>query len=477
MMNGLEHYAVLSGATVIIVLLTIGVWLKTRQVAFVAGFVFLYYWSLYGAWAVIARNLGSSEQYRFEYMFQKLFPVYLDQDYVNALLLYTLFIVTVQLTVLMVARRPPRCEPPHEPLRLDHRVTIVAGVVLACGAVWLVRDVLSVAATMDISPYAIVGAIQSGNNPQFTLPFFTLYQLLNQASLGSLTLGLVVLLSGDEARYIVGRQRVWPGVLYAIALSAIFGVDVLMGNRSTLVFAILPSGLFYLANARRINKKLIVVGAVVAGFAIVLPGILRSASAVREMAGLSLTDRATYVMTEAFSQQSEAFATHASMYGALARHVPLTYGSSFVWLSTSLIPSIIRPEVVPVIYTHYAINVGAARDQGFTIHHATGWYLNFGLPGLVLGGIVFGWIWAFLLNKLQYPYARRGYFARVFFTIAVWNFTGFIPTLIRGGPESYKGLLTEALLIPSAIVILGTVTIVLRHNRPRVVPAHQTSVA
>jgi hypothetical protein len=62
----------------------------------------------------------------------------------------------------------------------------------------------------------------------------------------------------------------------------------------------------------------------------------------------------------------------------------------------------------------------------------------------------------------------------VFTTIAVWNFTGFIPTFIRGGPESYKGLTVEALIIPTAILAIACLRVVARNNRPCLVPADRT---
>ncbi len=471
-MNGFDQYATLIIATAVVLFLTVAVWWRTRQIAFVLGFAFLYYWSLYGAWSVIARETGVIGQYRFEYMYQKLFPVYLDEYYVWTILLYALFIATIQITVLFVAHLKPLSDLGENQIHLDHRVLIIIGSVLALGAFLIVKNVLTTAASLHTSAYSVVGAIQADNDPTVKLPLFSLYQVLDETALGCLTLGVAVLLSGKDAKYIIARPRRWPIIGYIIVLSALFSLNLLLGNRSMLVFAVLPSGLLYLANARRRSITVLTICGLIAAVAIILPGIVRSAAAMREMNGLSLAQRAQYVVSDTLGQQTESFATHASMYGALSKHVPLTYGSSLLWLAESVIPRIVRPDSAKVIYDHYAEGVGAAKNQGFTIHHATGWYLNFGVPGIFIGAILLGGIWAALMNRLHSISTCRSHVARVFSVIAVWNFTAFIPTLIRGGPEGYKGLAVEALLMPTLIVAVASMRLVMRNNRPWVIPGN-----
>lgn len=471
-MNGFDQYMALTISTAVVVFLTVVVWWRTRQLAFVLGFAFLYYWSLYGAWSVIARGTGAVGEYRFEYLYHKLFPIYLDEYYVWTILLYALFVATVQVTVLFIANPRPLPDLEGNQIHLDHRVLIVIGSVLALGAFLIVKDVLVTAATLHVGAYSVIGAVQAGADPTMKLPLFTLYQVLNEAALGCLTLGVAVLLSGSNAKYVIARPRRWPIIGYIIVLSALFSLNLLLGNRSMLVFAILPSGLLYLANARRRSITVLVVCGVLGATAIILPGIMRSAAAMREMNGLSLPERAQYAISQTLGQKTESFAAHASMYGALSRHISLTYGSSLLWLAGSVIPRIVHPNSAQIIYDHYAEGVGAASNQGFTIHHATGWYLNFGVPGIFIGAMLFGGIWAALMNRLHNISKYRSHVARVFSIIGIWNFTAFIPTLLRGGPEGYKGLTVEALLLPTFIVTIASMRLVMRNNRPWFIPAN-----
>ena len=60
-------------------------------------------------------------------------------------------------------------------------------------------------------------------------------------------------------------------------------------------------------------------------------------------------------------------------------------------------------------YQYYATGVGAREGQGYSIHHATGWYLNFGVAGVVMGAILLGRLWAGLYNNHRHrPYKQCG---------------------------------------------------------------------
>ena len=98
-------------------------------------------------------------------------------------------------------------------------------------------------------------------------------------------------------------------------------------------------------------------------------------------------------------------------------------------------------------------------EQGFSIHHATGWYLNFGLPGLLFGAVLWGWIWGRCFNAYLCAEATRdrgGRWRYAFAVMAPWGFVAYIPPLIRAGLEGYKGLVIEGLLVPMLVVSIAS---------------------
>jgi hypothetical protein len=460
----MEFYLVLVLATLLIGGLSAVVWLKTRQIAFLVGFAFLYYWSLYGGWLVVNRAQGNARAYRFEYLFYRLFPVYLDQDYLWSLILYTAFIVTTQLTVLAIARSSVR---PSDALGrricVSHEALTLIAAVLTVGAYSIVWDVAFGSSPSGETGY---GALSSR---AASMPLFTLYQILHEAAVTLSLIGLVIYLSGSDARYAVGRPGSRP-VGYLLVIPAIVALNVLLGNRSMLVFASLGAGLLYLVNARRPNLLLVGAAGALAVTSLVLLGVIRGTAGQRELGNEDAIGKIRYTITEAMSQDVEAFAAHASMYGTLQKHVPLTYGASLAWLASSVIPGIVRPEIAATSYSHYAAHVGAAQGQGFTIHHATGWYINFGAPGVLLGAFALGWFWAGLFNLFLAVDQSQSHAGRVFATLAFWTFTAYLPMLIRSGPEAYKGAMLESLLIPAGLLVASSIRVVRLANRPQLVP-------
>ena len=107
------------------------------------------------------------------------------------------------------------------------------------------------------------------------------------------------------------------------------------------------------------------------------------------------------------------------------------------------------------IYFYYSDAVGAIPNQGYSLHHATGWYLNFGISGILLGAVVLGGVWAACIRSQSSVEQRLGA-SKVFAIIAPWLFVAYLPPLIRAGPEGYKGWILEAVLIPVAVLTLSS---------------------
>ncbi len=149
---------------------------------------------------------------------------------------------------------------------------------------------------------------------------------------------------------------------------------------------------------------------------------------------------------------NELFAGHFSMYGVLSKNVSPKLGFSFKNLLYSFVPSTSVKNRPLDAYTYYAQEMKFKEGQGFTINYITAWYLNFSYFGLILGPI-------FLTLILLFPFylstkSRRGLY-QLFAVIALCGITGFGAMMVRSGPESFKALLYESIIIPIFIVFMS----------------------
>lgn len=438
-------YMLLGAATIIIVYLSVLIWLKSRTIGFLVGISFFYYWSLYGAWSIINDGLGGDSGKHYQYLFERLFVVYLDQYYLEALALYAGFIILVQLTVLIRVRpaMPDVWAARTARLKLDHgRVLLLSGSALVVSAI-IISNALALASTLGLSGYFV-----SRGGANAVSEYFTLHQVLNRVAIIPTALGLAVMLSGDDPRFVCGSRNNLFLRAYMALLLAIFVFCIVLGNKNELFFGLVSGSIFYLANARKPRwGKFVALG--VAAFAgIAWIDFMRGISIDQLINNISLADVVMSAREVALSS-NEAYAAHMSMYGALYYEIPLTYGSSLLSLAASIIPRILWRSRPDTIYEHYASHVNAYAGQGYSIHHVTGWYLNFGVFGVVLGAICLGLVWAKLYNNYcQASRSPRSHLSELFCVLAFSTFTANLPSLVRAGPEAYKGVVVDAFLIP-----------------------------
>ncbi len=131
-------------------------------------------------------------------------------------------------------------------------------------------------------------------------------------------------------------------------------------------------------------------------------------------------------------ESNETIAAHISMYGVINFDVPVQPVISFNSFLSSLFPRFLGFERAPSSYEFYSRELNLATDQGFTIHHATGWYINGGLLGLGLGGLFLGII-------LTTPYMRG--VSKKWSPILIGLLIAMMPHILRAGPEGYKSLI------------------------------------
>ncbi len=439
----MAYYSLLTAATLIIALLTWLAWVKLRTISIPLGIGMAYFWSLYGGWVIVYDHTGgdsSSVGFGYRYLYAKLFYIELDQGYFLALALYTMFIVSILSSLLIFGRKPSaNLSTARRPLRLAHTKVLIIAIVAALLSFLILRDRLMEALALGVSGYATT---RGGD----IVPFSSLAQILNRVALVPLAIGLSVLFSGRKGRYMVSRSSSPLLIVgYLMVLTLVYAYTVVLGNKNELLLSLVSGALFYLVNCPNPKTKLLIGVSALALTAIAAIDVFRGVPMSRLASAVNWNTFAMAVVIP--FRSNEMFGAHFSMYGALHLDLPYTYGSSILSLIASMVPRVFWPDRPPDVYVYYAQGVQAVEGQGYSIHHATGWYLNFGVPGVLVGGLLFGWVWATCINAF-YSGRAHGVFLRVLTDLAPWTFVAGIPALIRAGPEGYKGLIVDSFVFP-----------------------------
>lgn len=460
------HYALLSILSFIIFFLAWKIWKKTKEPAFILGIALIYYWTLAGAWIIIfdllTNDKGKDFGVHYYHYREALFYIHLDNSYLLALLYYGLFMIVIQGCVLFFARKPEIETESTPPVFINHRILIVAciaGAIVSCMLVW--KEIL-IAAKFGESIY-VVTRLQPGK-------FATLHQLINFCIVISLYIGLIGYISGKNGKYITGdssKKILW---FYIFCVFFVEGYLLLLGNKREIFFAGIFGALFYFSNVSgKIKWQPIAMLIAIIFTPMLFNDGLRSYSPewlthYFDTSGLELhidqvieyTEFSVKSSTLAFLFSNEMFSAHFSMYGLIAQHVPFTYGSSILSFVYSLVPRVILPNRPEDCYEYYVKSVHALKGQGYTIHHASGWYVNFGLPGVLFGAALLGILWSWFYNKMNELKKIKNKFMKLLFIIGMLGFTAQLPSLLRSGPEAYKALIFEALIIPAVIIYFSS---------------------
>lgn len=469
----MSHYIVLTIATIIILFLLWRIWKKTGEIAFVIGVGMIYYWSLAGSWFLVYDQLnglqGAEWGLHYYYLFEKLFPVYVDQTYLAVIGIYSLFIILLEVVILYWAKPATSASGLSQPVRIFHLRLIGMCVMAAVVSLALVYQEVLTAVKFDLSVYTVTRSQPSR--------FYSLHQLANQAAIIPLYLGLFTFLSGNEAKYVTGNRSKWILVAYVLGIFIVELYLMFLGNKREIMVAGIMGLVFYLNN---VGYKFKVWA--LALFAVIVVSPLFFNDALRGFSPKGLlsffdTENLEY-KTEKSSEPSfsmgsaasslllsnEMFCANFSMYGTLKQDIPYTYGSSLVSLAASAVPRVVWPNRPEDIYSYYAKSVHAVEGQGYTIHHATAWYLNFGLVGVLAGAVALGGLWTWLYNKFRGINKVKRKFLIVIFVLGFAGVAGQIPAVIRGGPEGYKVLAIEGILLPALVIFISSVPLFKKNN-------------
>ncbi len=441
----MEYFALLGTATAIIAVLAWAIYRRTRDVGTVIGTGALYYWSLFGAWSVVVDKTGGFSGKHYSYLETKMFPVELDSDYLVSLGLYAGFIILVQLSLLATAaggrQRPlPRLMLRHEPILL---LSSAAGL----ASLLLIQDKLSAAWALNTSAY--------GYTRRHPDEWFTLHQVLNRAALLPAAIGLAALASGDRSRYFVNVRRRYTWLGYAAVLGGMCLFTFVLGNKNEVFTALVAGLLAYVHGTRRPRwmRAALVVGLGL-WFLYTIDFFRSYPISAMAVAVAERLQNATEV-GRFVTSSNETFAAHFSMYGVLSRDVEPRFGYSLYALVCSVVPRLLWPGRPRDIYLYYSESVGTVQNQGYSLHHATGWYLNFGYFGVALGAVVLGLVWSYCRQARRRVRKHTGLPFRLLATVAPWFFVACLPPMLRAGPEAYKGLIVEGVLIPVAALVLA----------------------
>jgi hypothetical protein len=438
----MEYFTLLTVATVMIAVLAAAVYRKYRDAGTLVGIAALYYWSLFGAWFIVIDKTGGFSGKHYQYLESKLFPIVLDRDYLAALGLYAGFLILVQITLLAAGAQPGGQAIPR--LVLRHEPILAIAFAAAAGSVWLMQDKLSAAWSLNTSAYLYTRSQ--------TDDWFTLHQVLNRVALIPAAIGLATLLAGERSRHFVSVQRRYTWLGYLLLLGGMGMFTFMLGNKNEVLTALLAGVLAYLGSVGRPNW--IKVGLTVAAGLWFLNSIdfFRAVPLAEMQEAVSERLHESSEVGRFLTSSNEAYGAHFSMYGALAAGVEPRFGYSLYSLACSVIPRALWKDRPQDIYFYYSERVGAIQDQGYSLHHATGWYLNFGYFGVALGALVLGLVWAYSLNARGRVRPSAGLLFRLFAVVAPWLFAACLPALIRAGPEAYKGFLLDGVLIPVGVL-------------------------
>ena len=441
----MEFFLMIGAATVLIAVLTAVVYQKHKDVGLLVGMGAFYYWTLYGAWYIVIDKMGGFSGKNYHYLEFKMFPLALDGTYMLTLALYAGFILVILLTLLVSVSKDRRLEVPR--LMLRHEPILIISIVAGLASWFIIKDKLNEAWTLNTSAYVYTRSQ--------TDQWFTLHQVLNRVAMLPAAIGFATLLAGEKSRYFVNvvRRYTWPG--YLLVFTGMGAFTFVLGNKNEVFTALLTGLLAYFASLKK--PSFVKVGLLLAGGMWFLYTIdLFRGTPISEMkeAVTQRLEDATEV-GDFVASSNEGYAAHFSLYGVLANGVEPRFGYSIYSLACSAVPRVLWPDRPPDIYSYYAESVGTIQGQGYSVHHATGWYLNFGYAGVGLGALVLGLIWAWMMNAHQKIRPDSGLAYRLFATISPWLFVAYLPSLIRAGPEAYKGLVVEGLLIPMIVLLFA----------------------
>lgn len=424
-------YTVLSIITIYVILISVYIYRRSYSLVPIVPLFVIYFWSIFGAWTWIPFKLNGG----FYFYEDILFEVKIDEYYFFSLLYYSLFLFVFSICEASYINRKriylsnAGCRKQYldtiDKLVSSKKYHFVVYSFLLFFLFFSYRDIAS----------AIGGGVSA-------------YQL---SRFDSTTKGLTSLVQfcGDTFVFLsiplLFSRKLKQKIIVLCLFGLFFSFNFLLGNRSILLCGMLIAFLLY-SELNGVKKALRLRNIVMVLFvfvAIQLISFFRGLSTNEIMFSDVQQISIANVLLSAL-KSSEQYASQMSMYGVLKYDVDFTYGSSVLFLISTFIPAFVGIQRPMTVYQYYIKNtVGSRPELGVTINHATGWYLNFGVLGIILGAM----LWAY---TLKYFIVRKNNFVYMYIAIV---FSVISIQMIRdGGLESYKGGLFLDAIIPMVII-------------------------
>ena len=173
----MPYYAFLFAAVLMVLALSWALWSYTRSIAFPFGMAVFYFWSLHGAWSIVTDQLGGDSHMNYHYLYERMFPVYLDECYTWTLGLYTVFILVVALTVLFSVRPARLSKTSSAPIIISHDRIIAICALAAVISVWAIHDSLGIAIEAGKSGYVTTRTVTDD------MTWFRIQQVMNRVAM------------------------------------------------------------------------------------------------------------------------------------------------------------------------------------------------------------------------------------------------------------------------------------------------------
>src|SRR5690554_359916 len=464
----MAYFFLLLFSTLVISVLTIVIWKRTKSFSFILGFFFLFYWGIAGSWIFYFDALsgfqGGKVGLHYYYIFDVLFNIELDRSFLLAIAFQSAFIISIQLSVLFFYRK--KTEDFNRMLVIDYKKLALVGLLAFVFSNLIIYKEIMEAYYDNKILYHLVEFTENR--------FFSIHQLLLQISITAIVFLFGLLISPKSNKIKLnsyGRNAYLSSfILMGIALPFL----AILGDKKDLLYAGMLTILFFLDNnkSNAFNLKRLLVLSLVIILPLFSTDIIRGKQ-FRSLLTLDIFGEKTVGEKKSFEFSdlfgavffsNELFFANFSMYGAIEKDVAVNRGVSFKYLAASMVPRAIKKERPTDVYTYYAKEVGANVEsgQGYTIHHATAWMLNFGKLGIILGGLFIGFVWG-ELSSLNLK-GKSTNFKKVIVFLAPAITCACLPIIIRSGIESYKGFFIEGILF-SCLIIFVSIQDIFKQNK------------